>query len=120
MMRCALLFALASVASAIGSAETWSGYLVDAKCYAALERNHNPRETQTEVDRDRGSEVRYCRATGKTKTFALVGIDGQSFDLDAAGNVQAVDLAKQRTVFVKITGTRSGGTVKVDSISAAK
>ena len=64
--RLATLFCLST---ALGFAATWSGWLVDSKCYGSLERNKNPSDTLTYVDRDRGQEVRYCHAKSKT-TFS--------------------------------------------------
>ncbi|HTS50997.1 MAG TPA: hypothetical protein VMH05_23785, partial [Bryobacteraceae bacterium] len=60
--RLAALFYLASAPSFAGS---WSGLLVDSKCYAALERNKSPTDTLNYVDRNKGDEVRYCRPRAK-------------------------------------------------------
>jgi hypothetical protein len=105
-------------------ARTWSGDLVDAKCYAAEERNVNPTDTETAVDRDRGFEIRYCAPQAKTKTFALVEPDGGSLDLDPAGNAKASQLVqatgKEHFVPVVVSGDMAGKAIRVDSISAAK
>jgi hypothetical protein len=78
----------------------------------------------TDVDRDRGSEVLYCRPTRKTRAFAVVQEDGQSFKLDGAGNVKAAGLVRttgrQRSIYVTVTGRMTGGTASVQSIAASK
>ena len=118
------LAALLAFSSAVTFAATWSGPLVDSKCYAAEERNVNPTDTETFVDRDGGNEIRYCSPTHKTKTFALVARDGRELNLDSAGNTQASELVrnvnKRRWLEVAVSGEMSGDTIKVDSISAAR
>ena len=43
---------LICLASTLSFAGTWSGLLVDSRCYEAEERNVNPTDTLTSVDRD--------------------------------------------------------------------
>jgi hypothetical protein len=109
------------LASALALAETWSGFLVNSSCYESLESNHNPSDTDTYVDRDRGAEVRYCAPNTKTKSFAIVEQDGESFTLDPAGNVKAAALVRQtgkkQLWPVNVTGQRQKGQVNVSSIS---
>jgi hypothetical protein len=116
------LAALLAVSSAMGLAETWSGMLVDSKCYAAEERNVNPTDTETFVDRDKGYEIRYCSPKLKTKIFALVPPYGESVPLDSAGNAKAAQLirteGKKHLVLVTITGELIGNAIQVDSIAA--
>ena len=113
--------ALLAFSSAIGFAETWSGELVDSKCYAAEERNVNPTDTEIWVDRDRGYEIRYCSPRQKTSAFAVVQPDGRSFPLDAAGNAKAAELVrntgKKHVTPVTVTGVMIGKAIQVDSIS---
>jgi len=120
-MRVAALFCLTS---ALAFADDWSGFLVDSKCYDALERNVNPTDTMTSVDRDRNWEIRYCSPKPKAKLFAVVQESGQSFKLDSVGDAKAIELVRKtgkRTYFeVDVTGEMSGDTVKVDSISAVE
>jgi hypothetical protein len=101
----------------------WSGFLVNSGCYEALERNTNPWDTSTYVDRDRDREVRYCSPNLKTKSFTLVDHDGLSHKLDAAGNAKAADAVRQigkKVPFkVKIAGEQDKDTIRVDSISPA-
>ncbi|MGP0076723.1 MAG: hypothetical protein ACLPWF_32825 [Bryobacteraceae bacterium] len=112
---------LLSLWAGLGFAGTWSGHLVDAKCYAAEERNVNPTDTETYVDRDGMEELRYCHPRLKTKSFTIVQFDGQSVNLDPAGNAKAAELVqkagKRHFMYVTVTGEMTGKTIKVDSIS---
>ena len=116
----AVLLCLASAPSFAGS---WSGWLVDAKCYAALERNKSPTDTLNYVDRDKNHELRYCEPNAKTRSFALVERNGLSFNLDAGGNAKAAELVrragKKSIAEVTVAGEMTTDTVKVDSISMA-
>jgi hypothetical protein len=118
------LIALLCLSSALSLAGSWSGVLVDAKCYASEERNVNPTDTLTHVDRDQNSEIRYCSPRSKTRAFAVVQQDGAIYKLDSAGDLKAVELLRKtgkRSRFpVAITGEMSGSIIKVDSISVAR
>ncbi len=119
-LRLAASFVLSSALTFAGS---WSGVLVDSKCFDSEERNVNPTDTLTNVDRDRNLEIDYCSPRTKTKSFAVVQRDGLSFHLDSAGNAQAAELVRKtgkKSVFpVVVTGEMSKNIVKVDSISMA-
>jgi len=114
---------LFGLSAALCLATSWSGTLVDARCYAAEERNVNPTDTLTSVDRDGYREIRYCAPKAKTKSFAVVQPDGQTFVLDSAGNVKASELVRQagRKHFyeVAISGEFVGKAIQVESISVA-
>ena len=118
--RLAALFCLASAPNFAGS---WPGWLVDSKCYAALERNKSPTDTLSYVDRNKSDEVRYCRPNAKTKSFAVLDQDGLSLNLDASGNGKAAELVrgagKKPVGGVIVTGEITHDTLKVDSISIA-
>jgi len=118
-----LAFFLCLVSPA-GLAQVRSGFLVDSKCYEALERNVNPTDTMTAVDRDRGWEIRYCIPKAKTKTFTVVEESGQSFRLDPAGDAKAIELVrkagKKKYLEVDVTGEISDGRLKVAYISAVE
>jgi len=112
----------AAVLTAAGAfAGTWTGALVDAKCYAAQERNVSPRDTLTSIDRDRDYEIRYCRPGAKTTLFAIVDHDGQVLELDPSSSARAEEIAKKVAkpgwVNVTVTGERKTKTIQVDSIS---
>lgn len=114
---------LLCLASGLAIAETWPGFLVNLSCFDSLERNHNPTDTLTFVDRDRGAEVRYCAPKAKTKSFGIVRQDGQTLGFDSAGNVKAASLVRQtgkKSLWpVKVTGELEQGRIKVESISLA-
>lgn len=121
-MRFVVLFCLAS---GLGFGQI-SGFLVDAKCFDAMERNVNPTDTMTSVDRDRNFEIRYCSPNAKSMTFTLVDQDSLSYKLDADGNTKAGELVrkigkrKKKYLEVDITGEVVGYTIKVDSIDLAQ
>jgi hypothetical protein len=119
-----ILAAFFCLASSPGFAENWSGALVDPKCFEALERNVNPTDTLTHVDRDTNQEIRYCSAKTKTKLFGIVQQDGTTLQFDSTGNAKAAELVrtthKKYRFKVAVTGEMSGKTIKVDSISAAR
>ncbi len=115
------LICLSSVLSFAGS---WSGALVDSKCYDSRERNVGPTDTLTSVDRDTRMEIQYCSPKAKTKSFAVVQREGPSFKLDMGGNAKAIQLVqktgKKPLFLVAVTGEVTGNTITVDSISLAK
>jgi hypothetical protein len=120
-MRLAVLLFLAA---APGFAATWSGSLVDSKCFAASERNVNPNDTLTAVDRDQNQEIRFCSPASKTKSFAIIQSDGLSFAFDVAGNAKAAEFVRnvprKPRIAVVVTGELKDGTIRVDSISALR
>jgi len=118
------LAALVCLSSALSFAGSWSGALVDSKCWRNEELNVNPTDTSTYVDRDRNMEIRYCSPNAKTKSFAVVQSDGRSFTLDSEGDARAAELVRntgKKSLFaVVITGEMTQHTVKVESISMAR
>lgn len=100
---------------------TWSGFLVNGSCYAALERNVNPRDNATYVDRDMTWQLRYCSPNAKTRNFALVQEDWSSLTFDAAGDAKAAELFRKsgkKTFFrVVVNGERNKDTIQTESIS---
>jgi hypothetical protein len=118
------LTALLCLASGLGFADSWSGVLVDSKCYASEESNVNPDDTDTYVDRDRNFELRYCHPTARTKSFAIVQESGESLKLDSASDAKAAEIArngdKKANVFVAVTGERNKRTIQVNSISLVR
>jgi hypothetical protein len=117
------ILAVLCLASTLSFAGTWTGLLVDSRCYAAAERNANPTDTLTSVDRDGYSEVRRCSPKPKTKSFAVVPPGGPSCKLDPEGNAKAAELVrmtgKKSLYRVTVTGEMNKNAVKVDSIEAA-
>src|SRR5579864_6662697 len=118
------LFIFLSLSSALAYAGTWSGALVDSKCFEIAERNVNPTDTLTYVDRDQNQEIRLCSPGAKTKVFAVVQHDGLSLSLDPAGNAKSAEIVRRAfhksPLAVVITGDMSGKTIKVGSISMVR
>ena len=121
-MRLAYAFALCFLGAASARSATFSGVLVDAKCYEAEERNISPNDTQSYADRDLDMEARYCAPNLKTKTFAIVLYDWSHPRLDAVGNQKAAELVrkigKKRNFPVVVKGEITKNTVQVNSISS--
>ena len=109
--------------SGICFADSLAGFLVDAECFDAAVRNDNPKATSL-AERNPSEQVRYCRPDMKTKSFEVVDQNSVSFRLDPAGNVKAAELVRttgKKSFFpVTVTGDRSKGAIKVDSISAGQ
>jgi hypothetical protein len=118
------LIILLSLSSAFAYAGTWSGALVDSKCFEIAERNVNPTDTLTYVDRDQNQEVHHCSPGAKTKVFAVVQHDGVALKLDSVGNAKAVEIVRKTVktfpLAIVITGEMSGNTIKVASISMVR
>lgn len=121
MLRLTVAFVFASAA---GFPATWSGVLVDSKCYAAEERNVNPHDSLTAVDRDKYQEFWYCSPTKKTRLFAVVQNDGAVVQLDPATNPKIEEVVrqagKQSPFAVTVTGEQTDRFVRVDTISKLK
>ena len=119
-IRAAAVFCLAPTLSYAGN---WRGALVDSNCYEYRERNVNPTDTMTYVDRDTREEIRYCSPNAKTRTFAIVLREGPSFRLDPPGNAAAAQVVRntgKRSLFiVGVTGELLKRTIKVGSVSIA-
>ena len=115
------LTVLLCLTSGLAFAQSWSGVLVNSKCYEDVERNVNPWESSIDAARDRNYEIRFCRANGRTQLFTVVQQDGRSFKLDSAGNMKAAEIVRngnQKYIFVvAVTGEKTDNTIKVDSIS---
>ena len=123
MIAGAMRFAgLVCFSSAVCLAESWSGALVDSRCWNSEEAN--TRATSVYVDRDGNQELRSCYPQAKTKSFAVVLTDGLNLKLDAEGNARAAKLVqgtpRQTTLMVVITGEANKNTINVDSISRAR
>ena len=105
MRLATLLFCLATA----GFAETWSGYLVDSRCYARDQMNTSADEQST-AGRDMRFTMSRCAATHHTTHFAIVFNDWTSMKLDEAGNERAAAIvssgAKKHLYCVTVTGSR--------------
>jgi len=95
--------------AALAFAESWTGTLVDATCY------------------NQAKDAVACIAISSTTAFMLTA-PGQVLTLDDAGNTQAAAALKNRAdrstdqdgktsrITAKVTGTKDGDTLKVESI----
>lgn len=109
MRRLFTIAASVALFSALALAESWTGKLIDATCM------------------DQQKSMTACNPSSTTTSF-LVAVDGKTYRLDDAGNTKAMEALKNRadrtvpnapsssTVSAKITGTKEGDTIKVDTI----
>jgi hypothetical protein len=89
-------------------AGTWSGYLVDSRCYTSAQNNVSWDSINS---RDENMPLRQCAASSQTKRFAIVLKDWSSLKLDAAGNERATTIVhnvpKRSALYcVTVEGTR--------------
>jgi hypothetical protein len=115
------IITLVLLSSALSFAGTWSGTLVDARCWGYLSH----KDTGSYVERDRNLEVRQCSPKAKTKSFAVLTPEGHALTLDAAGNATASELAeaahRKAPIKVVVSGElHKKNSIQVSSISAAK
>jgi len=117
-MRLLLILLLAVTQSFAG---TWYGRLVDSKCYESEERNVSTKDSQFNVDRDQGLEIRLCAPKSTTKHFELVEPTGERIVLDSEGDAKAAELLQtagwKHQFYVTATGEMTGNIAKVDSIT---
>lgn len=109
MRRLFTIATLAAISATLALAEDWSGKLLDTSCL------------------DQKKPIEACQANGTTTAFALQVAD-KTYRLDDMGNQKAIKSLKDRAdratdpaaaaapVNAKITGTRDGDVLKVDSI----
>ena len=117
----AALVVLLCVVAAPAFAEGWTGFLVDAKCYASEVTNIGPFDLPFNVTHGRGFEIQACRPGKKTKIYAIVDFDGYTFELDPSANTKAADVVrdagKRHVIRVKVTGEKQNKTLKIDTIT---
>jgi hypothetical protein len=117
-----LVTGLLTMLSTLGSATTWSGVLVDGKCYAAFKGD--TRSSLRYVDRDTAWMIRYCAPRLGTGCFAVVPVDGGTFPLDKNGNAQAWALVRKigrrRVAVVEVAGIKKGKDIAVSNIKVKR
>jgi len=115
MRLASLLFCV----STVGFAGTWSGYLVDSRCWMSEQTNVSP--DATTVNRDMNTPVSYCSANARTKKFAVVLDDWNALKFDSVGNELASGVAhraqKGYVLEATVSGVRNKKTINVTSIS---
>ena len=101
MKRSVLAF---MILAPLASAESFLGTVVDVMCRG----------------KDLASHTRECALTCSKSGYALVTADGKFLKFDEAGNVRALSrlktLTKEKDLKAKVSGTLSGGILKVESI----
>ena len=124
MKRAVQLFLLGCMAAAPGLARSWSGVLVDTRCYQSQVGNVGPGQSASYSGRDMDFNLRYCSPKAKTRAFSVVQNDWAAVPLDSAGNAKAADLVrktgKRRVFAVTVTGELDKETIRVDSIVASQ
>ena len=85
-------------------AETWTGTVVDVMCKA----------------KDLAGHTRECALTCAKSGFGLVLSDGKFLKFDEAGNAKALGAlkasSKDKDLKVKVSGTKDGETIQVESL----
>ena len=115
------LLSLLCLASCWGYAATWSGNLVDTRCFQNMEDNHNLDESS--AVRDLNLELRVCTPKLNTHFFTIVLPDGTSARLDSAGNARAAELVRQTKpkapLYVNVKGEMTNKTIAVNTVTPA-
>jgi hypothetical protein len=116
MRLASLLFCV----STAGFATTWSGYLVNSRCYGSNQANVS--QDANIGSSDLARQVRTCAAKPGTKRFAVVPPDWSNLRLDPAGNAKASSVVKNqrhgKVMGVTVAGPRRHNRVKVASLRA--
>lgn len=102
--------------------ENFNGKLIDASCYdsghtAARAANSADRSSKEKLDKE-------CAPTASTSKFAIQTSGKKVYKLDHDGNTKATEAMQSGAlkpdddgdVHVAVSGSKSGDTVKVDSI----
>jgi hypothetical protein len=117
-----LFLPLVGLASEPAFAGTWSGALVDAKCFESAQGNHNVSDSP--ALQDVGFEVRLCSPKAKTRSFEIVQPYGAKLTLDSKGNELASQLVEQGLKkspwYVTVTGDLKKQAIAVNSITPMK
>lgn len=106
------LWAFILLSAALCFGESFNGKLVDSSC----------------LDQQHGSQKSACVPTASTTAFAIETQDGQTLKLDNTGNTKAAEMlrgtnvasAPASEISVTVTGTKSGKTLRVESIEMQK
>lgn len=109
MRRILAIATTSAIFASLALAEDWTGKLLDTSCL------------------DQKKDITICQANDTTTAFALE-VSGKTYRLDDPGNQKAIAALKSRAdratdpaaaaapISAKITGTRDGEVLKVDSI----
>jgi hypothetical protein len=98
------VFWMTLAVSAIASAETFSGTVVDVMCKG----------------KDLASHTRSCALDCAKSGFGLVQADGKFLKFDESGNARTLSLlkksSKDKDLKMKVTGTVDGDVIKVSAV----
>ena len=101
---------------------TWSGWLVNSRCYSSLEANRS--DLPSYVNWGQMGAIRYCSPDHKTTSFAVIDHNGLSLRLDAEGNERAMsqlrNTEKRTLATAEIERQPSHNKISVSRISVAK
>jgi hypothetical protein len=113
---------LTSFTAMLTFAGSWSGFLVDADCYASHQMNTRAGTHPATVDTNR--IVKTCPPKAESTSFVVMEKGGRVFNLDAAGNQKAHELVQKAgsapTYKIKVLGDVEENTLKVSAISMGK
>jgi hypothetical protein len=119
ILRLAGIFGMVAT---LGFATTWSGSLVDARCYAGFQGSK--KSAMHYVDRDTSWVIGYCAPRVRTSSFVVVPVDGGTFPLDSHGNKQASAIVRKvgrrRLILVQVAGVKKGNNVAVSTVKLAR
>lgn len=102
--------------------ETFTGKLLDASCY---DSSHTATHAANSADRSSKEKLdKECAPTASTSKFAIETSGKKVYTLDHDGNTKATEALQSGAVkpdndgdvHVSVSGSKSGDTVKVDSI----
>ena len=104
-----------------GLASTWSGFLVDSRCWTS--RQDNVTMEATTVARATNADVSFCSPTRDTKRFTVVVHDWRKLRLDPTGNVRAAQVIAKAAEGSSYSATVQGllrdkKTIEVAALSA--
>jgi hypothetical protein len=115
-MRVAILAILISTA---GFARTWSGFLVDARCWEDVQSNVG--EGSVTGEQSMNFDVHECSPTARTTSFDVVLTNWCLLKLDHNGDVRAEQLVqhthKKPVYGVNVSGVLTKKTIRVASIA---
>jgi hypothetical protein len=110
-----------SLTSVMSLAASWSGALVDARCYTTAQQNVSHGHPGSS---DTRRAVRSCSPNEKTTSFSVVQQVGTTFKLDSDGNKKARELVlkegRKSPFVITVTGDLTQDTLKVETLSIAK
>lgn len=121
MARIVWLSAFFCLVAMPGIGKSWSGVLVDSKCFTSMD--HNRGDIPSFVNWDINGAIQFCSPTMKTHSFAVVQPDGTSIKLDSNGNERSrtlLDNNKHSLYIVKLDGEEDRHMVRVKTISVLR